>query len=98
MGHSHAAPLARAAGLAANQHRCVTTAQLRAVGYSPTMIKGACRRGVLHHPHTGVYTVGPPPSSPYERAMAAVLAGGPGALMSHDWCRWLFGVGRLPSH
>jgi hypothetical protein len=98
MGHSDDTPLARASVIAREQLRSVTTAQLRACGFSPTMIKGARRRGVLSRAYPSVYLLGPPPSSPYERAMAAVLAAGPTGLLSHDWCRWLFRVGRLPDH
>ncbi len=45
---------------------------------------------------TGVFSLGTPITTPYQRAMAAVLA--TGGLLSHEWCRWLFGVGRLPRH
>jgi very-short-patch-repair endonuclease len=91
-------PLVRVTQIVGEQWRSATVAQMRAAGWSRTMLSGAVARGVLSHPHQGVYTLGPPPSMPYERAMAAVLAVGPAALLSHAWCRWLFGVGGLPRH
>jgi hypothetical protein len=98
MRNSDDTPLVRAAVFARGQHRNVTTKELRAAGFSPRMITSACDRGSLHRVFPCVYTLGPPPSMPLERAMAAVLAGRPTGLLSHHWCRWLFGVGRLPTH
>ena len=43
----------------------------------------ACKQGWLRREHRGVYLVGPL-ESPHSRAMAAVLAYGAGALLSHD--------------
>lgn len=61
------------------------------------MIEYAVDQGRLHRVHLGVYAVGRPPSTGYERAMAAVLACGPTALLSHRWALWLYGIGRLPA-
>lgn len=61
------------------------------------MISDAVQRGTLHTTSlTAIYAVGTPITTAHQRAMAAVLASG--GLLSHHWCRWLFGVGRLPSH
>lgn len=85
------------ARLAAGQHGNVTTAQLRACGLSPTAIRGAVARGQLWTVHRSVYAVGRPPVSPHERAMAAVLAGGSGAVLSHHWAGWLWKLRPLPT-
>jgi very-short-patch-repair endonuclease len=98
MDYRHDTPLARAAAIAAGQHRILTLEQLLAAGLSRTMVHDACRRGALRRAGPGVYALGAAPSSPDERAMAAVLAARPTGLLSHHWCRWLFGVGRLPRH
>jgi very-short-patch-repair endonuclease len=98
MDHSGDTPLARIALIAGRQHRIVTLEQLRAAGFSATMIKTACQRGLLTRVGPGVYALGAPLSLPDERALAAVLAARPTGLLSHHWCRWLFRVGRLPRH
>ena len=71
------------AGLAARQHGVVTRAQLAALGFGAGAIK--YRRGIgrLHLVHRGVYAVGHRPPSPLATAMAAVLACGPDAVLSH---------------
>ncbi len=89
-------PWRAVARLAVSQHGNVTVAQLRACGLSPTVVRKAVARGQLWRVHHGVYSVGRHPVSPYERAMAAVLAGGPGALLSHHWSGWLWKLRPLP--
>ncbi len=69
--------------LAGRQHRTITRAQLLALGLGPSAIAYRARHGRLHRVHPSVYTVGPPPGTPLERAAAAVLACGPGAALSH---------------
>ena len=98
MDYGHGTPLARAAEIAVRQHRIVTLEQLKTAGFSRTMVHGACRRGLLTRSGPGVYALGAAPSLPDERAMAAALAARPTGQLSHHWCRWLFGVGRLPRH
>ena len=71
------------AGLAARQHGVVTAAQLRALGFGAGAIKYRRRVGRLHLLHRGVYAVGHRPPSPLATAMAAVLACGPEAALSH---------------
>jgi very-short-patch-repair endonuclease len=66
-------PEARILELAGRHHGVVTSAQLVAAGWSPTVIRGRVRAGWLRRLHHGVYLVGPL-ESPYARAMAAVLA------------------------
>jgi predicted transcriptional regulator of viral defense system len=69
--------------LAARQHGVVSHAQLVELGFGAGAIK--YRRGVgrLHLLHRGVYAVGHRPPSPLATAMAAVLACGPDAALSH---------------
>lgn len=98
MGHSEHTPWLRIAEVAARQWSQVTTAQLRDAGLSFKAIRAAAGRGQLFPVHNGVFTVGRPITSPRERAMAAVLACGPGSLLSHEWALWNHGLGRLPGH
>ena len=70
-------------GIAAGQHGLITTPQLKAAGVrSPTLSRwvGEAR---LHRVHRGVYLVGRPGLTQHGRWLAAVLAGGEGALLSH---------------
>ena len=71
------------ARLAARQHGVVTLAQLLAVGLDRNAIKYRLRVGRLHLLHRGVYAVGHRPPSPLATAMAAVLACGDDAVLSH---------------
>jgi very-short-patch-repair endonuclease len=74
----------------------VTQPQLIAAGIDRNAIAYRRRVGRLHLLHRGVYAVGHRPPSPLATAMAAVLACGPGAALSHRsaaalWCvlpRW----------
>jgi very-short-patch-repair endonuclease len=60
-------PEARILELAGRQHGAVTSAQLLAAGWSPTMIRGRVRAGWLRPLHRGVYLVGP--LEPYPAAV-----------------------------
>jgi very-short-patch-repair endonuclease len=68
--------------LAARQHGVVTTAQLVAVGLGRGAIAHRVRRGWLVPLFRGVYRVGPI-AAPRGREMAAILACGPSAALSH---------------
>lgn len=76
-------PDARVAALARNQHGQVSTGQLRACGLSDDAIAGRVRSGRLHRCHRGVYSVGYAARTLTARFMAAVLACGRGAVLSH---------------
>ena len=76
----HDAALARVAG---PQHGVVTRAQLLTAGVNAKAITYRLKVGRLHELHRGVYAVGHRPPSPHARAMAAVLACGAGAVLSH---------------
>lgn len=83
---------ARVLVLASHQHRSVTRLQLLAIGLRPSAISYRAEHGRLHRTHTNVYTVGPPPGTPLERAAAAVLACGPEADLSHGSALTLWGL------
>jgi Protein of unknown function (DUF559) len=57
--------------------------QLLGLGLSAKAIDYRVRTGRLWRVYNGVYCVGRPPVTPHERAMAAVLACGPRAALSH---------------
>jgi len=76
-------PDAAAAETAARQHGALTRRQLEACGLGSKAITIRVRKGQLHRVHQGVYTLGHPPRSLRELFMAAVLACGPGAVLSH---------------
>lgn len=80
------------AGVAARQHGNVTTAQLRAAGFSDQQISRRVRAGVLVRRHTGVYAVGHRPLTRESRWCAAVLALGPDAVLSHRAAAALWGI------
>jgi len=71
------------AELAARQHGVVTWRQLLAVGLGRGAIEHRNRSGRLHRLHRGVYAVGHRRLSREGRWMAAVLALGEGAVLSH---------------
>lgn len=73
-------PLARVAW---RQHGIVGLAQLRALGLSSSGVRDRVAGGTLHRVHRGVYAVGVPLLAPRARWMAAVLAYGDGAALSH---------------
>jgi very-short-patch-repair endonuclease len=68
--------------LAGRQHGVIATRQLAAAGVSRDAIRHRVSQGWLKRWHRGVYLVGPL-ETPWSRAMAAVLAYGGGALLSH---------------
>src|SRR5918996_4736448 len=74
---------AAVAQLAARQHGCVALAQVRELGLSSTGVRSRVAAGKLHRLHRGVYAVGHPALPPRGLWMAAVLACGPGAVLSH---------------
>jgi very-short-patch-repair endonuclease len=61
----------------------VTRKQLLNAGLNDNAIAYRVRRGWLHRVYPGVYSVGRPPATAFERAAAAVLACGPAAALSH---------------
>jgi predicted transcriptional regulator of viral defense system len=79
-------------GLAGRQHGVVSRAQLVALGLSEEAIARRMKSGRLHRLHRGVYAVGHTSLSQEGRWLAAVLACGPGALLSHRSAAALWGL------
>jgi hypothetical protein len=65
------------------QHGVLTRADLLTLGFSERAIKHRVASGRLHPIAAGVYAVGRQELTPDGRWMAAVLACGEGALLSH---------------
>lgn len=78
--------------LAERQHGVVSRGQLLAEGFGRGLIQDRLRSGRLVLVHRGVYAVGRRHFSLRERWMAAVLAGGPDALLSHLSAAHLWGM------
>jgi glutathione S-transferase len=76
-------PDARAARLAAGQWSVLTLNDLRACGLSYREVQGRVARGVLHPLYKGVYAWGHHNIPTEGRFLAAVLACGPYAVLSH---------------
>lgn len=77
--------------MARRQHGYITRHQLQDRGWSDEAIKGQVRKGLLIRVHLGVYAVGYVREDAVARAMAAVLACGPGAALSHHSAAALWG-------
>lgn len=73
----------RIAAVAALQHGVVARRQLLALGIGSDVIQDRRENGRLHSIHRGVYAVGHAVLSQRGRWLAAVLAAGPGAVLSH---------------
>lgn len=87
-----------AAELARRQHGRVAWWQLVAAGVDRHAIQRWLVDGRLHRVHHGVYAVGHRAPSVRGDYMAAVLAGGPGARLSHRPAAWLARLlGRAPA-
>lgn len=82
----------RLAELARRQHGVVSVRQLHGLGYSRYVIARSGATGRFHRLHQGVYAVGYTDLSLHGRCLAAVLACGRGALLSHWSAAWLLGL------
>jgi hypothetical protein len=85
------------AALAGQQHGIVARRQLLDSGVGRNAIDRRLNRRLLHGIHRGVYAVGHTALTADGRWMAAVLAGGPGSVLSHRsaaalWCIWRSGL------
>jgi predicted transcriptional regulator of viral defense system len=79
-----ATPIDRAmASLAGRQHGVIALLQLVSLGLNPRTVTARVQAGRLHRIHDGVFAVGHSLLTKYGRYMAAVLACGPGAALSH---------------
>jgi len=86
-------PDARVRALAARQHGVVSVAQLRRLGLTTSMIETRVGRGTLIRLHRGVYAVGHRQLRREGHWLAAVLAVGPEAVLSHRTAAALHGIG-----
>jgi very-short-patch-repair endonuclease len=87
----------RAAGwVALQQLGLVATRQLVAAGISRDAIRTRRRRGSLHIVYQGVYLLGHAVMAPGTRELAAVLACGEGAFVSHRSAASLWGFAAAP--
>lgn len=82
------------AELAARQHGVVGRRQLLAIGVTRGAIRRRLTAGRLHPIYLGVYAVGHRAITRHGRWMAAVLACGDGALLSHRSAAALWGLSR----
>lgn len=71
------------AALAGRQHGVLSAAQLYSLGFSGDQVRTRAHNGWLHRLHQGVYCVGHRRLSRHGIWMAAALAGGEGAALSH---------------
>jgi len=76
-------PDLRAARRAAAQHGQIASVQLAECGLNKDAVARRVRKGWLHRVHRGVYAVGYVPDTLHAHFMAAVLAGGEDASLSH---------------
>lgn len=79
--------------LAGRQHGVVARRQLLELGFNAREIEHRVGRGRLHPVMRGVYAVGRPELTREGRWMAAVLACGDGAMLSHRSAAALWGIG-----
>jgi hypothetical protein len=82
----------RLADLAARQHGVVSRRQLLSLGFDRGAIERRLTSGRLHRLHLGVYAVGHTLVSRNGHYLAAVLACGPGAVLSHRSAAALWGL------
>ncbi len=73
----------RLAALAARQHGTVSAGQLQAIGYTHAAVGRRVQQGRLHRLYRGVYAVGHAALTLEARQLAAVMACGPDAALSH---------------
>lgn len=78
---------------ARNQHGVVSRDQLLAIGYKRHAIDHRIRAGRLYPLHRAIYAVGRPHVTEHGRWMAAVLACGTGAIVSHSSAAALWRIG-----
>lgn len=84
------------ARIAARQFGLITRRQLLDAGLTPRAITAKLHAGELIPVHNGVYALRYRQTHPHAVALAAVLACGPGAFLSHESAEALWGLRRWP--
>jgi len=84
--------------MAARQFGVVSLEQLRGLGFSYAQVRGALRRGSLLRIYPGVYAVGHASIGRSGRLLAALLACGEGAFLSHRTAAGLWGLCAVNVH
>ncbi len=79
--------------MARRQHGVMARRDLEGLGFTEEAIEHRLATGRLHLISAGVYAVGRPELTPHGRWMAAVLACGDGAVLSHRSAAELWGIG-----
>jgi very-short-patch-repair endonuclease len=92
-GSTHAARSAAAWRLARAQHWVLTRGDLEELGFSDAAVEHPVATGRLHPVSRGIYAVGRADLTPRGKWMAAVLACGCGAVLSHRSAGELWGIG-----
>jgi very-short-patch-repair endonuclease len=80
--------------LVGRQHGVIARRQLLDLGLGPRAIEHRLARGSLHVLRRGIYVVGRPETDREGRWMAAVLAAGPGAVLSHGSAAAIWGIAK----
>jgi very-short-patch-repair endonuclease len=80
------------AAVAAEQRGVVSHAQMKAAGLGRGAMAHRVANGRLHRLHRGVYLVGHAAPAPLARETGALLACGPGAVLSHRTAAGLWGL------
>jgi hypothetical protein len=80
--------------LAERQHGLITLPQLQLLGLGKAAVAKRAKEGRLHRVHRGVYAVGRPALTQRGHWLAAVLACGPKAVLSHRSAAALHGIRR----
>ena len=81
--------------LAADQHGLFSSRQARSAGLPVAAVRHWEDAGLTERVASGVWRVAGSPRTPEQRAMAAVLAGGPGTALCRSSAGWLWGI---PGH
>ncbi len=87
----------RIAREAAQRRNLITAKRLRELGLSANGIRSRAATGRLHPLLRGVYSIAPPPFARRQRWLAALLASGPGSLLSHFQGAALLGIAAEPT-
>jgi very-short-patch-repair endonuclease len=78
--------------LARRQHGVIARRQLLALGFTTKGIEQRITKGRVHPLYRGVYAVGRPELTQHGRWMAAILAKGPAAVLSHRSAASIYGI------